>query len=63
MKNQWIIWGESESGDEYGKVILDHKPTEQDKRNYIKNETPESLDIGGPGACGSYVYIRAQEAE
>lgn len=56
------MWGDSESGDHYDKVILDHKPTEEDKRNYIQTETPEELDCDGPGDCGSYVYIEVQEA-
>lgn len=61
-KKQWIMWGSSESGDYYGKVILNHKPTEEDKINYVESETPESLNIGGPGVGGSYVYVEVQEA-
>ncbi len=62
-KKMWVMWGYSESGDHYDKVILNHEPTEQDKTNYIKNETPEDLDIGGPGFGGSYVYLKFQECK
>lgn len=55
------MWGDSESGDHYPKKKYDHKPTEQDKKDYIVNETDEELpDAGkraGPGDFGSYVYL------
>jgi len=56
-KEQWVMWGDSESGDHYDKVILTHQPTEADYRKYISEETPEELDIDGPGECGSYVHM------
>lgn len=62
-KNTYIVRGKSESGDYYKSKKFDHKPTEQELKNYIKNETPEELDCGGPGAFGSYVYLTIEKIE
>lgn len=64
-KPVWIINATSESGDDYGPKVYDHEPTEQDKKDFIKNETPEDLgeillargEDEGPGDFGSYVYL------
>lgn len=53
----WIISGYSESGDDYGPKRYDHEPTKQDMKDFIANETPEELDIGGPGDFNSYVHL------
>ncbi len=62
-KSIWIMRGDSESGDHYDSKRYDHEPTEQDKRDYIKNETPEELDCDGDGDCGSYVYLTIEHIE
>ncbi len=60
-KETWVMWGDSESGDHYDKVKLDHEPTDEDIKNYILNETPEELDVDGPGDFDSYVYVDYQK--
>lgn len=60
-KKIWIIQAHSESGDDYGPKKYDHKPTEEDKRNFILNETPEEIDCDGPGDFDSYVYLEVLE--
>jgi hypothetical protein len=64
-KKGWIMWGDSESGDHYPKKSYDHEPTEQDKKDYIVNETDEELPVEGegkgPGDFDSYVYLTIQE--
>lgn len=57
----WIISAHSESGDHYGPKRYDHKPTNDAKRNYILNETPEEIDCDGPGDFGSYVYLEVEK--
>jgi hypothetical protein len=57
LKDVWIIQATSESGDDYGPKKYDHNPTEEDKRNFILNETPEEIDCDGPGNFNSYVYL------
>lgn len=39
----WILRASSESGDDYGSKLYNHKPTKQDKIDYAKNETPEEI--------------------
>lgn len=60
-KEKWQVYGCSESGDRYDTVIYNRKPTTDDLRNYILNETPEEIDIGGPGEFGSYVYLNVKK--
>jgi hypothetical protein len=57
----WIIKGDSESGDHYKSKRYNHKPTKQDKKDYILNETPEEINIDGPGDFGSYVYLKIEK--
>ena len=59
----WFITGSSESGDYYGPKAYNEKPTEKQMRDFIKNETYEDLEIGGPGNFGSYVYLKVTEGE
>lgn len=54
----WIITAHSESGDDYGPKRYDHKPTEEDKRDFILKETPEEIGIDGPGDFDSYVHLK-----
>lgn len=53
--------GDSESGDHYDSKFYDHEPTEDDKKHYILNETPEEINVMGPGAFGSYVYLTIEK--
>lgn len=54
----WVVTGHSESGDDYGPKRYNHNPTQSDLRDFIKNETPEELDCGGPGNFNSYVHLK-----
>lgn len=56
----WIVRGKSESGDSYGPKRYNYEPTEEDLRNFIKNETDEELDCDGPGDFDSYVYLEVE---
>lgn len=57
----WIVTGHSESGDDYGPKRYDHEPTQEDLRNFIKNETGEELDCDGPGDFDSYVHLKVDK--
>ena len=57
MIERYVIYAHSESGDKYSAKFYDHKPTEEDKKNYILNETPEEIEVDGPGDFNSYVYL------
>ena len=57
----WIVTGHSESGDDYGPKRYDHEPTEEDLRNFIKNDTMEELDCDGPGDFDSYVHLEVNK--
>ncbi len=57
----WIITAHSESGDHYGPKRYDHKPTKEDKRNFILKETPEEIECDGPGDFDSYVYLEVNK--
>lgn len=59
----WFITATSESGDDYGPKAYRSKPTQEEMRDFIKNETPEELDCDGPGDFGSYVYLEVTEGE
>lgn len=66
-KAKWVMWGDSESGDHYSKKEYDHKPTDQDKKDYIVNDTDEELpDEGGrkykgQGDFGSCVHLTIEK--
>ena len=60
-KSIWLVNGTSESGDYYGPKRYNHKPTQKDLKDFIKNETPEEVDCDGPGNFGSYVYLKVTE--
>lgn len=57
----WIVRGHSESGDDYGPKRYDHNPTQEELRDFIKNETPEELDCDGPGDFDSYVHLEVEQ--
>ena len=57
----WIITAHSESGDDYGPKRYNHEPTEDDKRNFILEDTPEEINCGGPGDFDSYVHLKINE--
>lgn len=57
----WIIQANSESGDEYPPKRYDHEPTDDDKKNYILNETPEEIECDGPGDFNSYVHLKVHK--
>jgi len=56
----WIVTAHSESGDDYGPKRYNHKPTEEDLREFIK-ATGEELDCDGPGDFDSYVHLEVNK--
>lgn len=54
-KTVFVVTGKSESGDSYGPVVFNGKPTDK-----ILQQLCEAWDFGdgdGPGAYGSFVHL------
>lgn len=56
----WMLTGHSESGDNFGPVTFQNKPTQKLLRQmaYDWDGTPEG---NGPGDYGSYVFLNLNE--
>jgi len=58
----WIVTGKSESGDSYGPLAYDKKPSKAVlKRLAFSWDAGEGSD--GPGDFGSYVYLDVTQVE
>ncbi len=60
-KNEvYVVWGNSESGDNYGPFVFSKKPSKSTmKQIALDCDSTEELD--GPGDFGSYVYLRCEK--
>jgi len=47
-KKVWIVRGDSESGDHYEPKRYDHKPSDEELKKYIIEETPELCIVMAP---------------
>lgn len=57
----WVVMGHSESQDEYGPKVYEHKPTKEELKEFIVKDTDESINNDGPGNFGSYVYLKTKK--
>jgi len=53
--NVWVVTGKSESGDEYGPVVFERKPTDKTLKQLVFDW--DGNDGSGPGDYGSYVHL------
>jgi hypothetical protein len=65
----WVTWAESESGDDYGRYVLAHEPSNKELEEFwrerAESEFPVEDDEGeldeGPGDWGSWLHVRVEE--
>lgn len=59
-KAVWVVRIKSESGDDYGAVVFDFEPTDEQLRIFCLETYPGDFDPDepdGPGNWGSYLHI------
>lgn len=58
-KSVWVVWGKSESCDDYGPVVFAQEPPEKTLKKLCYEW--DGGEGKGPGAYGSYIHLSVEE--